>query len=87
MLLFGNKDKISQSNKANQNHFSFRVKSCFAFNKLNSTVPLIDDRGCPFDDDILGPFVYDDKKGIANAQLKSMFRFPDSTEVHFQVIL
>lgn len=63
----------------------FRVKNCFAFNKHNDTVLLTDDRGCPFDEDIVGPFVYDEQKGVANAQIKSMFRFPDSTEVHFQV--
>lgn len=66
--------------------YGFHVKSCFAFNKQNSSVPLIDDRGCPVNSDVISPFVYDDvKKNIADAQLRSMFRFPDSSEVHFQV--
>nr|XP_023029074.1 uncharacterized protein LOC111517227 [Leptinotarsa decemlineata] len=64
--------------------YGFRVKNCFAFNKLNDSVPLIDERGCPVDKNILGPFTYDEKNGIANAPLKSMFRFPESSEVHFQ---
>ncbi|XP_044260971.1 uncharacterized protein LOC123008951 isoform X2 [Tribolium madens] len=64
--------------------YGFRVKSCFAFNKLNSSVPLIDDKGCPTNGDVIGPFVYDEKKGTADAQLRSMFRFPESSEVHFQ---
>ncbi|XP_056635441.1 uncharacterized protein LOC130444369 [Diorhabda sublineata] len=65
--------------------YGFRVKNCFAFNKPNDTVLLLDDRGCPVDEDtLLGPFAYDIKTGTANAQLKSMFRFPDSSEVHFQ---
>lgn len=65
--------------------YGFRVKSCFAFNKLNSSVPLIDDNGCPVNPDVIDQFVYDEKKGIAEARLKSMFRFPESSEVHFQV--
>ncbi|XP_063928344.1 uncharacterized protein LOC135141289 isoform X2 [Zophobas morio] len=64
--------------------YGFRVKSCFAFNKLSSRVPLIDDKGCPTNGDVIGPFTYDEKKGTADAQIRSMFRFPESTEVHFQ---
>ncbi|KAJ8920168.1 hypothetical protein NQ315_011829 [Exocentrus adspersus] len=64
--------------------YGFRVKNCFAFNKQNSTVPLIDDRGCPNNPDVIAPFEYDEKKGVADAQLRSMFRFPDSSEVHIQ---
>lgn len=67
--------------------YGFRVKSCIAFNKFNSSTPLIDDRGCPVSTDIIGAFTYDDKKGSASAPLRSMFRFPDSSEVHFQVNL
>ncbi|XP_068899030.1 uncharacterized protein [Tenebrio molitor] len=64
--------------------YGFRVKSCFAFNKLNTSVPLIDDKGCPVDTNVISPFTYDEKKGSADAQLRSMFRFPESSEVHFQ---
>lgn len=64
--------------------YGFRVKSCLVFDKLNTSAPaLIDDKGCPTSD-VISSFVYDEKKGIADAQLKSMFRFPDSTEIHFQ---
>lgn len=65
--------------------YGFRVKSCFAFNKLNSSVPLVDDRGCPVNPDVITPFDYDETEGRADARLTSMFRFPDSSEVHFQV--
>lgn len=65
--------------------YGFRVKSCFAFNKQNSSVPLIDEKGCPINPNVIQNFIYDDKKGKADAQLQSMFRFPDSSEVHFQV--
>ncbi|KAF5307894.1 hypothetical protein FQR65_LT06461 [Abscondita terminalis] len=64
----------------------FRVKSCFAFNKSNGSVALIDDRGCPDNPDVIESFVYDEKNGIAEAKLKSMFRFPESSEVHLQVM-
>ncbi|KAF5278334.1 hypothetical protein FQA39_LY05823 [Lamprigera yunnana] len=62
----------------------FRVKSCFAFSKSNSSVALIDDKGCPDNPDVIEAFTYDEKTGIAEAKLKSMFRFPESSEVHFQ---
>lgn len=64
--------------------YGFRVKNCFAFNKLNSSVPLIDDRGCPVSADVISMFEYDERKGIADANLRSMFRFPESSEVHLQ---
>ncbi|GLV44384.1 uncharacterized protein CBL_10188 [Carabus blaptoides fortunei] len=64
--------------------YGIRVKSCFAFNKFNITVALIDDRGCPVNPKVISQFKYDEKTGHADAQLFSMFRFPESTEVHFQ---
>lgn len=64
--------------------YGIRVKSCFAFNKRNSTVPLIDERGCPINLDVISPFKYDEKTGTADATLRSMFRLPESNEVHFQ---
>ncbi|CAG9854250.1 unnamed protein product [Phyllotreta striolata] len=65
--------------------YGFRVKNCLAFNKFNDSVLLLDERGCPLDEEtLLGPFNYDTKNGIANAPLKSMFRFPDGSEVNFQ---
>lgn len=65
--------------------YGFRVKSCFAFNKHNSSVPLIDDRGCPVNPKVIDNFVYDEARGRADAQLQSMFRFAEGSEVHFQV--
>ncbi|XP_018574056.1 uncharacterized protein LOC108913072, partial [Anoplophora glabripennis] len=63
--------------------YGFRVKNCLAFNRPNSTEQLVDQRGCPVGN-IIDPFVYDEKKGIAEAQIKSMFRFPENSEVHIQ---
>lgn len=64
--------------------YGIRVKSCFAFNKFNSSVPLIDEKGCPVNPNVISQFKYNEKTGQADAQLFSMFRFSDSTEVHFQ---
>lgn len=64
--------------------YGFRVKNCFAFNRANTSVPLVDERGCPAKGDVISTFTYDEAKGIADAQLRSMFKFPESSEVHFQ---
>ncbi|XP_046385570.1 uncharacterized protein LOC124155621 [Ischnura elegans] len=63
--------------------YGIQVKSCFAFNKSNSSFPLINHQGCPLSR-VISPFKYDEKLGAADATLRSMFRFPDSNEVHFQ---
>ncbi|KAG8232370.1 hypothetical protein J437_LFUL008838 [Ladona fulva] len=63
--------------------YGIQVKSCFAFNKSNISFPLINTRGCPLSS-VISPFKYNEKLGAADATLQSMFRFPDSNEVHFQ---
>ena len=60
-----------------------KVRRCFSFSDLNTTVELVDQRGCP-DQSILSPFSYDARTGTAEARLFSMFRFPESNRVHFQ---
>ncbi|KAI5750199.1 hypothetical protein M8J76_013730 [Diaphorina citri] len=64
--------------------YGIRVKSCFAFNKKNSSVPLIDEKGCPVNPQVITPFKYDNKQGHADATLKSMFRFSEDSQLHFQ---
>lgn len=64
-----------------------RVRNCFAFNKKNKTIVLIDDRGCPVMNS--GTYIMTRFRTAANgttavATLNSMFRFPDGSEVHFQ---
>nr|CAD7601621.1 unnamed protein product [Timema genevievae] len=39
---------------------------------------------CPIQPEIITQFKYNSKKGVADATLRSMFRFQDSSEVHFQ---
>ncbi|KAF3429634.1 hypothetical protein E2986_09966, partial [Frieseomelitta varia] len=64
--------------------YGIKVKSCFAFNKRNTSVQLIDDKGCPVKARVMTKFIYDRNTGLADATLFSMFRFPDSPQVHFQ---
>ncbi|KAL1495080.1 hypothetical protein ABEB36_010555 [Hypothenemus hampei] len=66
------------------NSFGFRVKNCFAFNRANGSVILTDERGCPAKEEAIGSFTYDEAKGVAEAPIRSMFKFPESSEVHFQ---
>ncbi|KAF7396794.1 hypothetical protein HZH66_007656 [Vespula vulgaris] len=64
--------------------YGIRVKSCFAFNKKNASVQLIDEKGCPVKARVMTKFIYDRNAGTADATLFSMFRFSDSPQVHFQ---
>uniref|UniRef100_A0A1B6CA23 ZP domain-containing protein n=1 Tax=Clastoptera arizonana TaxID=38151 RepID=A0A1B6CA23_9HEMI len=64
--------------------YGIRVKNCFAFNKRNNSVNLVDDRGCSINSRVISQFKYDEKLGHADATIFSMFRFSDSSEVHFQ---
>ncbi|KAF7268873.1 hypothetical protein GWI33_018069 [Rhynchophorus ferrugineus] len=66
------------------NTYGFRVKNCFAFSRINTSAPLIDDRGCPGKGGFIGTFTYDEARGIADAPIRSMFKFPEGSEVNFQ---
>ncbi|XP_055586581.1 uncharacterized protein LOC129739181 isoform X2 [Uranotaenia lowii] len=77
------KAEVTQSNGTQ----GIYVKNCFAFNKKNNSILLIDDRGCPVKNSgnfLLSSFVTSANGTTAIATLDSMFRFPDSSEVHFQ---
>lgn len=39
---------------------------------------------CPVNSNAISQFKYDEKGGYADATIYSMFRFSDSSEVHFQ---
>ena len=63
--------------------FGMAVRRCFSFSDVNTTVELVDGRGCP-DPAIMSQFSYDSLTGTAQAKLFSMFKFPESNRVHFQ---
>ena len=63
--------------------FGILVKTCIAFDNSDSSVLLIDDRGCRTSK-LLSDFTYDEDAGTAEATLFSMFRIGNSNRTYFQ---
>jgi len=80
--LYGHQYEIKAELK-NATH-PIAVKNCVAFDKNNSKIPLINELGCPFNPDILTPFIFDAESKVSKSTLKSMFKFPEKSEVHLQ---
>ena len=53
--------------------FGILVRRCFAFDESETSLQLVDDRGCRAEK-LISEFVYDDEKGTADATIYSMFR-------------
>ncbi|ETN61739.1 hypothetical protein AND_006595 [Anopheles darlingi] len=70
--------------KNSNGSYGIRVKNCFAFNKKNASVALIDDRGCPLKNDTMTRFRTSADGTSATAMITSMFRFSEGSEVNFQ---
>jgi len=64
-------------------NYGILVKKCFAFDNAETSVLLVDDRGCKAQR-LLSEFTYDDTAGTADATLYSMFRMPNSNRTYFQ---
>jgi len=64
-------------------NFGILVKRCFAFDNSETSLPLVDDRGCRTTK-LLSEFQYDEAAGRADATLYSMFRLPNSNRTYFQ---
>jgi len=64
-------------------NYGILVKNCFAFDNSETSVLLVDDRGCR-GQKLLSEFSYDDSTGTADATLYSMFRMPNSNRTYFQ---
>lgn len=60
------------------------MKNCFAFNKKNQTINLIDERGCAINDGIMSRFIPAAEGHIAQSIISSMFKFPEGAELHLQ---
>lgn len=73
------KAEVNQPNGTN----GIRVKNCFAFNKKNFSLPLIDDRGCSVDG-VMSRFIPSADGQSATSMISSMFKFPDGAEVQIQ---
>ena len=63
--------------------YGILAKKCFAFDNSETSVLLVDDRGCRAQK-LLSEFSYDDSAGTADATLYSMFRMPNSNRTYFQ---
>ena len=50
------------------------MRRCFAFDESETSLQLVDDRGCRAEK-LISEFVYDDEKGTADATIYSMFRY------------
>eukprot|EP00092_Neocalanus_flemingeri_P033888 GFUD01036850.1.p1 GENE.GFUD01036850.1~~GFUD01036850.1.p1 ORF type:complete len:417 (-),score=100.38 GFUD01036850.1:338-1588(-) len=64
-------------------NYGILVKRCFAFDNSDTSVELVDDRGCRTQK-LISEFSYDDSAGTADATLHSMFRMPSSNRTYFQ---
>ncbi|XP_049303318.1 uncharacterized protein LOC105224589 isoform X2 [Bactrocera dorsalis] len=82
--VYGHEYKIRAELTKPNGTYGVRVANCFAFDKKNVTIQLIDERGCPKDDNIISRFVPSADGHSAEATLKSMFKFPEDSEVHLQ---
>ncbi|XP_067619040.1 uncharacterized protein [Eurosta solidaginis] len=82
--VYGHEYKIRAELTKPNSTYGMRVANCFAFDKKNISIPLIDDRGCPVDPDIMTRFILNPDGHSADATLKSMFKFPEGSEVHLQ---
>ena len=64
-------------------NFGILVRRCFAFDETETSVQLVDERGCK-DDRVISEFEYDSEAGTAEGTIYSMFRLPHSNRTYFQ---
>lgn len=64
--------------------FGIKVKNCFAFNKKNFSLPLIDDRGCSVNEGIMSRFMPSADGQSATSMIYSMFKYPEGAEIQIQ---
>jgi len=63
--------------------FGILVKRCFAFDNADTSLQLVNDRGCR-DQRLISEFRYNDASSTAEADIYSMFRLPHSNRTYFQ---
>ena len=76
MLIFFSVKSIS-------GNFDIRIRKCFAFDETDTSLLLVDERGCSIER-LISDFTYDKSAGTAEATLYSMFRLPHSNRTYFQ---
>jgi hypothetical protein len=63
--------------------FDIHLRRCFAFDETDTSLTLVDDKGCSVER-LISDFTYDKSTGSAEATLYSMFRLPHSNRTYFQ---
>ena len=69
--------------KSISEQFDIQIRKCFAFDETDTSLLLVDDRGCSIER-LISDFTYDKSAGTAEATLYSMFRLPHSNRTYFQ---
>lgn len=74
------KAEVNQPNGTN----GIKVKNCFAFDKKNFSMPLIDDRGCSLVSGVMSRFIPSADGQSATSMIYSMFKSPEGAELQIQ---
>lgn len=74
------KAEVNQPNGTN----GIKVKNCFAFDKKNFSMPLIDDRGCSLVSSVMSRFIPSADGQSATSMIYSMFKSPEGAELQIQ---
>jgi len=63
--------------------YGILVKRCFAFNDADSSILLVDDRGCRAQK-LISDFQYDDSASTAEAEIPRIFKLANTNRTYFQ---
>uniref|UniRef100_A0A914WYR1 ZP domain-containing protein n=1 Tax=Plectus sambesii TaxID=2011161 RepID=A0A914WYR1_9BILA len=80
-VLFGNPYTMRIESNGRED---FTVTSCFGFAGQNDSLRLTDSNGCSTDMALISNFLYDPNAHAAQANLYSMFKFPEHDMIHLQ---
>jgi len=82
-VLEGKRYKLRAEVLEHDKNFDIRIRKCFAFDETDTSLLLVDERGCSIER-LISDFTYDLSTGTAEATLYSMFRLPHSNRTYFQ---
>lgn len=83
-LAFGRDYQLKAEVNQPNGTYGIKVKNCFAFNRKNFSMPLIDDRGCSINGVIMSRFMPSADGQSATSMIYSMFKFPEGAEIQIQ---
>eukprot|EP00095_Tigriopus_kingsejongensis_P003575 maker-scaffold140_size315649-snap-gene-1.17 protein:Tk03575 transcript:maker-scaffold140_size315649-snap-gene-1.17-mRNA-1 annotation:"conserved hypothetical protein" len=82
-VIEGNKYNLRAEVMDHDPKFGIQMRRCFAFDDEDTSLSLVDERGCVIEK-LISEFTYDQEKGTADATIYSMFRLPHSNRTYFQ---